>query len=500
MRTKPSKKVEDAKLARDFQTTLQEFQKVQQLAAERESTYSPSAPSSIPPASSSDEYLALNMDQENQPFLVGQKRQVLQLLLCHLKRGQLGTFSLCLLLPIPSCFIENEKDDGKHEASYSSKLLITESILHKNHTPDQEGNLVIIKAEGNDSINKHHHRYPKIHGELQWQEVLFLGNEIAFNEAIIEEREQGIKEIQDQIGQANEIFRDLAVLVHEQGVVIDDIHSNIEASSAATTQATAQLSKASKSVKSRSSWRERERAREGERECAGECDGEEGDEGSAPRSRRKECKFIVESKEFEIIGDERKGKIQVLIVEKKGGVSSWVRLGSNSLGLFLEGLNLCIKDEKEARWGREWKEQGRTFYMSRGINKAGGFIRLGVSDLERKHFCIFIPRGRKEKRGWMTMAEKLKEVIGSFVSKSETQEGKAMGKIVGGCSYATIAKRALLGNQNTIVVKVRREESMGLLKKLEHCVVASRKGNLGGDDDLEKLGQLGQNRGSLKAA
>ena len=64
----------------------------------------------------------------------------------------------------------------------------------------------------------------------------------------------------------------------------------------------------------------------------------------------------MESKEFEIIGDERKGKIQALIVEKKGGVSSWVRLGSDSLGMFLEGLNLCIKDEKEARWGSEWKE------------------------------------------------------------------------------------------------------------------------------------------------
>ncbi|RVW51673.1 hypothetical protein CK203_066801 [Vitis vinifera] len=69
---------------------------------------------------------------------------------------------------------------------------------------------------------------------------------------------------------------------------------------------------------------ERERAREGERECVGEYDGEEGEEGSAPRSRRKECSFIVESKAFEIIVDERKGKIQVLIVEKKGGVSSWV--------------------------------------------------------------------------------------------------------------------------------------------------------------------------------
>lgn len=50
--------------------------------------------------------------------------------------------------------------------------------------------------------------------------MLQLGNEIAFNEAVIEEREQGIREIEDQIGQANDIFRDLAVLVHEQGVVI----------------------------------------------------------------------------------------------------------------------------------------------------------------------------------------------------------------------------------------------------------------------------------------
>lgn len=52
------------------------------------------------------------------------------------------------------------------------------------------------------------------------QEVLQLDNEIVFNEAIIEEREQGIQEIQHQIGEVNEIFKDLAVLVHEQGVMI----------------------------------------------------------------------------------------------------------------------------------------------------------------------------------------------------------------------------------------------------------------------------------------
>lgn len=157
----PSKRIEDAKLARDFQSTLQEFQKFQQLASERESTYSPVGP---PPSTtttpSSDESSAPSIDLENQPFLVGQKRQ----------------------------------------------------------------------------------------------EILLLGNEIAFNEAIVEEREQGIRDIQEQIGETNEIFKDLAILVYEQGVVIDDIQSNIEASSGATTQARVQLSKASKSSRSKCSW------------------------------------------------------------------------------------------------------------------------------------------------------------------------------------------------------------------------------------------------------
>ena len=49
-----------------------------------------------------------------------------------------------------------------------------------------------------------------------------MDNEIVFNEAIIEEREQGIQEIQQQIGEVNEIFKDLAVLVHEQGTIIGE--------------------------------------------------------------------------------------------------------------------------------------------------------------------------------------------------------------------------------------------------------------------------------------
>ncbi|KAK3041560.1 hypothetical protein RJ639_000694 [Escallonia herrerae] len=156
-----SKKITDAKLAKDFQAVLKEFQKAQRLAAERETAYTPFVPQAVLPSSYADSeiYVSSDKSQEQRALLVESRRQ----------------------------------------------------------------------------------------------EVLLLDNEIAFNEAIIEERDQGIHEIQQQIGEVNEIFKDLAVLVHEQGTVIDDIGSNIESSHAATTQAKSQLAKAAKTQRSNSS-------------------------------------------------------------------------------------------------------------------------------------------------------------------------------------------------------------------------------------------------------
>ncbi|KAF3639852.1 Syntaxin-21 [Capsicum annuum] len=82
--------------------------------------------------------------------------------------------------------------------------------------------------------------------ESKRQDIIQLEHEIVLNGAIIEEREQGIIEIQQQIGELNEMFKDLALLVHEQGTMLDDISSNIESSHDATAQAAKQLNKASK--------------------------------------------------------------------------------------------------------------------------------------------------------------------------------------------------------------------------------------------------------------
>lgn len=42
-----SKKIADAKLAKDFQSVLREFQKAQRLAAERETAYAPFVPKEV---------------------------------------------------------------------------------------------------------------------------------------------------------------------------------------------------------------------------------------------------------------------------------------------------------------------------------------------------------------------------------------------------------------------------------------------------------------------
>ena len=80
--------------------------------------------------------------------------------------------------------------------------------------------------------------------ESKRQELLQLDGEIEYNNALIAERDAGIAEIQSQIGEVNEIFQDLAVLVNEQGTMLDDIEQNIVRTSAKTRDARQELVKA----------------------------------------------------------------------------------------------------------------------------------------------------------------------------------------------------------------------------------------------------------------
>ena len=98
------------------------------------------------------------------------------------------------------------------------------------------------------------------------------------------------------------------------------------------------------------------------------------------------------------------------------------------------------------------------------------------------------------------MVEKLNQVLGFFGKNPENQKGKAVEKAVVGRSYAAMVTRTLSGNPNVIAVKVKKEESIGLLQKLNHCVVASWRDRSRGEDDLEKLGQFWAKSWDLKGS
>ncbi|KAG7393461.1 hypothetical protein PHYBOEH_006065 [Phytophthora boehmeriae] len=72
-----------------------------------------------------------------------------------------------------------------------------------------------------------------------------LENEIAHNEALIEEREQDINKIHQSVAQVNEIFRDLAAIVQDQQGAIDDIETHVHESMQQTQQGLEQVKKAS---------------------------------------------------------------------------------------------------------------------------------------------------------------------------------------------------------------------------------------------------------------
>jgi len=154
-----NKRIRDAKLAKDFQAVLLEFQSAQKTAQSREKKYAPVLPPSV------------NLPQLNSRWSNGE------------------------------------------ESDQASSLLQSVQI-----------------EEANES-------------------------EVLFNASVIEEREQGIQEIQQQIGEVSEIFKDLAQIVSNQGYMIDDIEANIESSHSATVQANIHLTRAAKSSKSSEYWK-----------------------------------------------------------------------------------------------------------------------------------------------------------------------------------------------------------------------------------------------------
>lgn len=89
-------------------------------------------------------------------------------------------------------------------------------------------------------------------GQQQEQEQLRLANqdEVDYQENLIIERESEIRNIEQSVGELNELFRDVAHMVHEQGAQLDIIEENVEVTHDASQGAHINLKQASNYQKS----------------------------------------------------------------------------------------------------------------------------------------------------------------------------------------------------------------------------------------------------------
>lgn len=71
-------------------------------------------------------------------------------------------------------------------------------------------------------------------------------DEVDFQEALIIERESEIRNIEQSVGELNELFRDVAHIVHEQGAQLDIIGENVENVTSDTRGANVELRSASR--------------------------------------------------------------------------------------------------------------------------------------------------------------------------------------------------------------------------------------------------------------
>ncbi|CDH12397.1 related to Syntaxin PEP12 [Zygosaccharomyces bailii ISA1307] len=78
--------------------------------------------------------------------------------------------------------------------------------------------------------------------------------EFAYQQHLIQQRDQEISSIENGITELNEIFKDLGAVVQQQGLMVDNIEANIYTASDNTQMASQELDKALRSQKHSSKW------------------------------------------------------------------------------------------------------------------------------------------------------------------------------------------------------------------------------------------------------
>ena len=100
-----------------------------------------------------------------------------------------------------------------------------------------------VSAEGAPSVEQQQQQ------QLEEQQRLANQSDVDFQESLIIEREAEIRNIEQSVGELNELFRDVSHIVHEQGGQLDIISENVDRVTTDAHGASRELHGASRSQK-----------------------------------------------------------------------------------------------------------------------------------------------------------------------------------------------------------------------------------------------------------
>ena len=142
-----------------------------------------------------------------------------------------------------------------------------------------------------------------------------------------------------------------------------------------------------------------------------------------------------------------------------------------------------MRDGEEGGWEKGWKKKGRIYSLVREANRAGSFIRLGVTDMEKRRFGICIPKGKGEKGGWVSMVESLRRVGLWLEEKEIDQRVRDSGR-----SYVEVVKGSELRDTTRVRVETKEEEIRNNVSRLKQCLIGKWNPRSAREEDLARLG------------
>ena len=117
--------------------------------------------------------------------------------------------------------------------------------------------------------------------------------------------------------------------------------------------------------------------------------------------------FSVDYKSFELKEEGEGRKAQVIIIERRGGRSSWIRFGKEGINILFKGVELFRKEAGKNNTGLEWRENGRRYSLELRKNGGGRFLLCSMVDLDERWHRLSFPEGNGLLNGWSMLEEAL---------------------------------------------------------------------------------------------